>query len=137
MSDSSYEIAKSRYAELEINTDEALNKLKGIPVSMHSWQLDDVMGFEVENASLPSGGVISIGNYPGRSRNIEEYRLDLEKVLSLVPGLNKKVSLQSNEGDYKGKLADRNDISKKHFDSWIDWAKENKVGLYEPCLLFA
>lgn len=124
-----YEIAKSRYSELGINTDDALNKLKDIPVSIHSWQLDDVIGFEDENASLPSGGVISIGNYPGRSRNIEEYMLDLEKVLSFVPGLKKKVSLQSSEGDYKGKLEDRNDISKNHFDSWIDWANENKVGI--------
>ncbi|MCL5070322.1 MAG: L-rhamnose isomerase [Actinobacteria bacterium] len=129
MSGNSYEIARDKYATIGIDTDEAINKLKDIPVSIHSWQLDDVMGFEVENASLPSGGVISIGNYPGRSRNIEEYRSDLEKVLSLVPGLHKKISLQANEGDYKGRLADRNDISKNHFDSWIDWARENKAGL--------
>jgi L-rhamnose isomerase len=129
MEKNAYEIAKSRYAEIGVDTDEALSQIKGIPISIHSWQLDDVIGFEVENASLPSGGVMSIGNYPGRSRNIEEYRLDLEKVLSLVPGSNKKVSLQSTEGDYKGRLADRNDISKTHFDSWIDWAKENNVGL--------
>lgn len=129
MSSDAYEIAKSKYAAIGINTDEAIDKLKDIPISIHSWQLDDVMGFEVEDAGLPSGGVISIGNYPGRSRNIKEYRSDLEKVLSMVPGSKKKISLQSHEGDYKGKLADRNDMSKSHFDSWIDWAKENKVGL--------
>lgn len=129
MSDNSYEIAKSKYAAVGINTDEAISKLKNIPVSIHSWQLDDVMGFEEENASAPSGGVISIGSYPGRSRNIEEYRTDLEKVLSLVPGSKKKISLQSSEGDYKGRLVDRNDISTSHFNSWIEWAAENKVGL--------
>jgi len=129
MSGNSYEIVRDKYAAVGINTDEAINKLKDITISIHSWQLDDVMGFEFENASLPSGGVISIGNYPGRSRNIDEYRLDLEEVLSLVPGLRKKISLQSNEGDYKGKLVDRNDISTSHFDSWIDWAIKNKVGL--------
>src|SRR5450830_1333175 len=129
MSSDAYEIAKSKYAAIGINTDEVIDKLKDIPISIHSWQLDDVMGFEVKDAGLPSGGVISIGNYPGRSRNIEEYRSDLEKVLSMVPGSKKKISLQSHEGDYKGKLADKNDMSKSHFNSWIDWAKANKIGL--------
>ncbi|MHB1275770.1 MAG: L-rhamnose isomerase [Candidatus Humimicrobiaceae bacterium] len=129
MERNAYEIAKSRYAELGVNTDEALNKLKGIPVSVHAWQLDDVIGFEVENAGKISAGLTSTGDHPGRAENIEQYRADLEKVLTLVPGPNKKVSLQSNEGDYKGKLADKNDMSKSHFDSWIDWAKANKIGL--------
>ena len=124
-----YEAAKSRYSELGISTDDVLNKLKDIPVSIHSWQLDDVIGFEVENAGKISAGLTSTGDHPGRAANIEQYRADLEKVLSLVPGPYKKVSLQSNEGDYKGKLADKNDMSKSHFDSWIDWAKANKIGL--------
>ena len=129
MEKNAYEIAKSRYAELGVNTDDALNKLKKIPVSIHTWQLDDVIGFEVENAGKISAGLTSTGDHPGRAENIEQYRADLEKVLSLVPGPNKKVSLQSNEGDYKGKLADKNDMSKSHFNSWIDWAKANKIGL--------
>ena len=129
MEKNAYEIAKSRYAELGVNTDDALNKLKKIPVSIHTWQLDDVIGFEVENAGKISAGLTSTGDHTGRAENIEQYRADLEKVLSLVPGPNKKVSLQSNEGDYKGKLADKNDMSKSHFNSWIDWAKANKIGL--------
>jgi len=129
MSNDSYDIAKRKYAEFGIDTDEVIEKIKNIPISIHSWQLDDVMGFEDKNAGRPSGGVISIGDYPGRCRNIDEYRMDLEKVLSLIPGSEKKIGLQSNEGDYKGELKDRNDMSKEHFDSWIEWAKANKVGL--------
>jgi len=125
----SYEAAKKKFAEFGVDTDEVIKKIQNIPISIHSWQLDDVIGFESEDANLPSGGVMTIGNYPGRCRNIDEYRMDLEKVLSLVPGSRKKIGLQSNEGDYKGKLKDRNDMSTNHFDSWIDWAKENKVGL--------
>ena len=124
-----YEAAKSRYYDLGINTDDVLIKLKDIPVSIHSWQLDDVIGFEVENAGKISAGLTSTGDHPGRAQNIEQYRADLEEVLTLVPGPNKKVSIQSNEGDYKGKLADKNDMSKSHFDSWIDWAKANRIGL--------
>lgn len=125
----SYDIAKRKYAEFGINTDEVIDKVKNIPISIHSWQLDDVMGFEDKSAGRPSGGVISIGDYPGRCRNIDEYRMDLEKVLSLVPGSKKKIGLQSNEGDYKGELKNRNDMSKEHFDSWVEWAKANKIGL--------
>ena len=44
MEKNAYEIAKSRYAELGVNTDDALNKLKKIPVSIHTWQLDDEIG---------------------------------------------------------------------------------------------
>ena len=42
-----YKIAKERYAEIGVDTDAALNILKDIPVSVHCWQADDVMGFEV------------------------------------------------------------------------------------------
>lgn len=129
MEKNSYETARGRYAEIGVNTDEALKKLENIPVSIHSWQLDDVIGFEIENAGRISAGLTSTGDHPGRAQNIEQYRDDLEKVLSLVPGPNKKVSLQSNAGDYRGKLADKNDMSKSHFDSWIDWSKANKTGL--------
>ena len=129
MVNEAYDTAKSRYGELGIDTDAALNKLKEIPVSIHTWQLDDVIGFEVENAGKISDGLTSTGDHPGRAGNIEEYRDDLKKVLSLIPGPNKKISIQSNVGDYKGKLADKNDMSKSHFDSWIDWAKANKTGL--------
>lgn len=124
-----YMSARQKYAEFGIDTDKAIEKISEIPLSIHSWQLDDVIGFESDVFSKPSGGIMSIGNYPGRAANIEQYWEDLEKVLSLVPGNKKKISIQSTEGDYKGRLKNRNDMSKEHFVSWIDWAKENKVGI--------
>lgn len=41
-----YESAKEIYAGLGVDVDAAVERLKNIPVSMHCWQGDDVMGFE-------------------------------------------------------------------------------------------
>jgi len=41
-----YEAAKESYAQLGINTDEVIDKLGQISLSLHCWQGDDVGGFE-------------------------------------------------------------------------------------------
>ena len=81
--ESNYQIAKEQYAEIGVNTDEALKKLKNIAISLHCWQADDVGGFEHEGATLDGGGIQTTGNYPGKARTIAEMRADLEKVYSL------------------------------------------------------
>ena len=53
-----YESAKELYSKFGINTDEALEKLSNITVSVHCWQGDDVGGFDgqtwkVETAYSP------------------------------------------------------------------------------------
>ena len=42
----SYNIAKMKYRELEIDTDAILEDLSNISLSIHCWQGDDVGGFE-------------------------------------------------------------------------------------------
>ena len=37
-----YESAKAMYAKIGVDTDAALERLKGIPISMHCWQGDDL-----------------------------------------------------------------------------------------------
>ena len=44
-----YEEAKLMYQKFGIDVDEALNKLRDFPVSMHCWQGDDVIGFDGSN----------------------------------------------------------------------------------------
>ena len=80
-----YEYAVNRYGELGVDTDDVLDLLKCIPVSIHCWQLDDVAGFEVKDAAVSGGGILSTGDYPGKARNEEEFFTDLEKVLTLIP----------------------------------------------------
>ena len=52
----SYEIARERYAALGVDTEAAMEKLAGIPISLHCWQGDDVLGFEDPERGL-SGGI--------------------------------------------------------------------------------
>lgn len=122
-----YEAAKERYAQIGIDTGEALKKLQNISLSLHCWQTDDVTGFENPDGQL-SGGIQATGNYPGKARNIEEVRKDIEKAKSLIPGSH-RLSIHAIYGDFGGKKVDRNEIEPKHFQSWIDWAKANDMKL--------
>ena len=118
----SYEIARERYAALGVDTDKAIAQLEKTPVSLHCWQTDDVIGFE-SNDGL-SGGIQTTGNYPGRARNIDEVRKDLEFVKTLLAG-NHRVNLHEIYGDFGGKFVDRDQVDVTYFQSWIDWAAAN------------
>ena len=96
-------------------------------MSLHCWQTDDVTGFESPDGVL-TGGIQATGNYPGKARNIDEVRADVEKVRSLIPGSH-RLSLHAIYGDFKGKKVDRDQIEPEHFQSWIDWAKANDMKL--------
>jgi L-rhamnose isomerase len=120
-----YEVAKERYAELGIDTEKVLEQLQNFHLSMHCWQADDVKGFEVQAGDL-SGGIQSTGNYPGAARNIDELRSDILKAKSLIPGSH-RLNLHEIYGDFKGKVVDRDEVTVEHFQSWIDWAKENET----------
>ncbi len=120
---SAYELAKERYAAVGINTDEALEKIQKISLSLHCWQADDVSGFENPDGVL-SGGIQATGNYPGKARNIEELRADIIKAASLIPGEH-RLNLHAIYGDFQGVFVDRDQLEPKHFQSWMVWAKEN------------
>lgn len=121
-----YEIAKERYAALGIDTEAALEKLQNVQISLHCWQTDDVAGFE--STGELTGGIQVNGNYPGKARNIEEVRADLEKVCSLIAG-NHRINLHEIYGEFGGKKVDRNEVEPAHFQGWIDWAKANNLKL--------
>ena len=122
----SYEIAKERYAALGVDTDKAIELLEKQQISLHCWQTDDVIGFESKDGL--SGGIQTTGNYPGRARNIDEVRRDLEFVKTLLAG-NHRVNLHEIYGDFGGKFVDRDAVEVEHFQSWIDWAKANNFKL--------
>ena len=122
-----YEIAKERYAEMGVDTEKVISQMQGFHLSLHCWQTDDVIGFESLEGSL-SGGIATTGNYPGRARNIDEVRMDIEKAKSLIPGTH-RLNLHEIYGDFKGKAVDRDECLPEHFQSWMDWAKENNMKL--------
>ncbi len=123
-----YEIAKEQYAALGVDTDLALQKLRAISISLHCWQGDDVGGFERVGSELTGGGIMATGSHPGKARTISELRSDIEKALSLIPGQH-RLNLHACYLDNGGKFVDRNEISIDHFQSWVDWAKANRLGL--------
>ncbi|MBQ5970859.1 MAG: L-rhamnose isomerase [Prevotella sp.] len=121
-----YEAARERYAELGIDTDKAVAQLEQVPISLHCWQTDDVVGFE-RNVAL-SGGIQTTGNYPGRARNVDEVRQDIIEVKSLLAG-NHRLNLHETYGEFGDKFVDRDEVEVKHFQGWIDWAKQQNLKL--------
>lgn len=121
-----YELAKKRYAEIGVNTDEAIENLDKVKISLHCWQGDDIQGF-VSDSSL-SGGIQVTGNYPGKARNILELQSDVEKVLSLLPG-HFKLNLHSIYVSSPLNGRDIDELKPEDFSGWVTWAKKNGVGL--------
>ncbi|TWU43340.1 L-rhamnose isomerase [Novipirellula aureliae] len=123
---SSYQLARERYAAVGVDVDHAIERLKKIAISLHCWQGDDVGGFEGGDGELGSGLAVT-GNYPGRARSPEELRSDLEMAYSLIPG-DHRLNLHACYGEFDGPV-DRNEIGVEHFQGWIDWGKSQAVSL--------
>ena len=123
----SYLEAKEKYALLGVDTEKAIETLKNVPVSLHCWQGDDVVGFDQRGAL--SGGIQTTGNYPGRARTPQELMQDIDKVITLVPGKS-KLNLHASYAIFEeGEFADRNKLLPKHFSKWVEFAKERKMGI--------
>lgn len=121
-----YEIAKERYAALGVDTDKAIELLEKTPISLHCWQADDVVGFERNEAA--SGGIQTTGNYPGKARNIDELRQDIDKVTSMLAG-TLRLNLHETYGEFGNKFVDRDEVGVEHFQGWMQWAKERNMSL--------
>lgn len=120
-----YLAAKEEYAKIGVDTEAALKKMAAIKISIQCWQGDDVRGFL--NSGELSGGIQTTGNYPGKARNPEELRADLDEVLSLIPGRH-RVNLHAIYAEPKEKR-EIDDLRPEDFQNWINWAKDKGVGL--------
>lgn len=127
MIEQAYRWAEQRYAELGVDTNRALETLRRISLSLHCWQGDDVGGFE-NDKGLTGGGIQATGHYPGKARNAEELRADLDKVLSLLPGRH-RLNLHAIYAETHGRPVERDQLGPEHFAAWIDWAKSRRLGL--------
>ena len=63
----SYSEAKARYEKILSDPEKAMEILKGVPVSLHCWQGDDVRGFDGDPSKPLTGGIQTTGNYPYRA----------------------------------------------------------------------
>ena len=118
-----YEEAKKIYAKYGIDTEAAIERLSRIPVSVHCWQGDDVIGFDGSDSL--SGGIQTTGNYPGRARNKEELFADIKRAFAIMPG-KRRLNVHACYailGKDKGKV-DRDAYTYKYFEPWVVLAKE-------------
>lgn len=122
----SYELATEQYESVGVSVERALERLRGIRISVHCWQGDDVVGFEGTDVELGSGLAVT-GNHPGRARTPDELRSDLEMAFSLIPGKH-RLNLHALYGEFDGRV-DRDEIGIEHFQGWVDWAREQGIEL--------
>lgn len=122
-----YESAKAVYQEIGVDTDNAMEILKKIPVSMHCWQGDDVIGFDRKGGL--TGGIQTTGNYPGKAQTPEELFADMEEAMTLIPGA-KKINIHASYAVFEdGEWADRDALEPKHFKRWVEFARKHNLGL--------
>jgi L-rhamnose isomerase len=124
----SYRQARAIYADLGVDTEAAIEKALSLPISLHCWQADDVRGLETPKEGIDSGGIMATGGYPGRARNGDEMRSDLDLVLKLLPG-KQRLNLHAFYAETGKQVVDRDEIAPEHFSNWLAWAQSRKIGL--------
>lgn len=123
---SAFKMAQERYAQAGVDVEKALQVVKSIAVSVHCWQGDDVGGFEHDANDLGSGLAVT-GNYPGKARDIDELRRDLETAYSMIPGKH-RLNLHAIYGEFSSAVP-RNEIGPEHFAGWVEWAQQQQIGI--------
>ncbi|MDE5591096.1 MAG: L-rhamnose isomerase [Acetatifactor sp.] len=122
-----FESAKEIYSSWGVDVEKAMERLAEIPVSLHCWQGDDVIGFDHDGPL--TGGIQTTGDYPGKARTPDQLMADMDKALSLMPG-KKKLNLHASYAIFEpGEFADRDSIEPKHFKKWVEFAKERGMGI--------
>ena len=122
-----YRLACEQYAEWGVDAARAVERLGTVAVSLHCWQGDDVRGFEGLSGEI-GGGLAVTGAFPGRARNADELRADLELALSLIPGRH-RLNLHASYAEYDDRRVDRDALDAEGFARWIDWAAARGMGL--------
>ena len=120
-----YNEAKQQYLAFGVDAEQAMARLSAIPISVHCWQGDDVIGL-VGGGAL-TGGIQTTGNYPGRARNAKELMADYALALSLMPG-NKRINLHAIYAISDAPV-EQDRLEGQHFDAWIEFAKAHGVGI--------
>lgn len=129
-----YLSSRDKYAERGVDTDKALERLRGFALSLHCWQGDDVRGFEPQPGGLDGSGLQVTGGHPGRARTADELRADIQQALALIPGRH-RVNLHAMYAELNGRPVDRNALEPEHFRGWTEWARRQglKIDFNPTC----
>ncbi len=124
---SRFEESVKIYQKYGVDVEKALETVKNIPIALHCWQGDDVLGFE--GAGALTGGIQTTGNYVGRARTPEELMADMELAMKLCPG-KKKINVHASYAIMNDEnRADRDALKPEHFKPWVDFAKKFNAGI--------
>ncbi len=116
------------FSVLGIDVETALHTLASVPISMPCWQFDDVSGLENPGSKLEGGGLAATGNYPGKPRNGDELRADIDLALRLCPGPT-RLNLHAIYAERGTSTADRDTYTPSFFSAWMDWAADRRIAL--------
>jgi L-rhamnose isomerase len=116
-----------RYAAHGVDAEAAIRAALSVPVSIHCWQADDVVGLEKREEGVSGGGILATGNHPGRARNGDEMREDFDEVLALVPGRH-RLNLHAIYAETTAPVP-RDELRPEHFSGWMAWAKSRGIAL--------
>lgn len=119
-----FEEAKKVYESYGVDVENALSKIKEVPISIHCWQGDDVVG--LDGAGKATGGIQTTGNYPGAATTFEELKKDIAFAFSLIPG-KKRLNLHASYALLNGEDIDRDKYEPRHFKGWVDFAKKQNL----------
>lgn len=123
-----YLAARSAYAQLGVDTDQALATAARIPISLHCWQGDDVRGLETRSGKEASGGIMATGNYPGVARTGDELRADMLQAMRLIPGA-KRANIHAFYAETGRQRVERDKLKPQHFSRWMAWSKKHNIPL--------
>lgn len=124
-----FESAKAIYQRHGIDAEQAMALCASKAVSIHCWQGDDVTGFDNPQGGA-GNGIMATGNYPGRARNFAELKADFLQAIALIPG-KKRINLHACYAvfTHEAPWADRDRITYEHFAPWVQFARENNLGI--------
>lgn len=125
MIDQSFQFAREHYAAFGVDVDAAIKILRGVHISLHCWQGDDVGGFEARGGEL-GGGLAVTGDYPGKARTPDELRQDVKTAMALIPG-HHRLNLHAIYAETDGIVVDRDQLEPRHFQSWVQWAQAQRL----------
>ncbi|MEQ1932567.1 MAG: L-rhamnose isomerase [Fimbriimonadaceae bacterium] len=119
---------RDAFGRYGVDVDRAIESCLSIPISIHCWQADDVVGLEPKTIEGGSGGILATGNHPGRARNGDEIREDLEWVLERVPGVH-RINLHAMYAETGGIAVPRDELEPGHFEHWMQWSRSQSLAL--------
>lgn len=122
-----YDIAREYFGAYGVDTDAVLRMMEKIPISVHCWQIDDLIGFEDFHAKL-TGGIAATGNMGGKPKNQTEYFVQLDRALKMIPG-KLKIAAHAVYLDCEEERVDRDQIEPRHYERWVAFARERRMGL--------